>query len=75
MANWVLAIPADTIKSRIQSGGASGGFLSVARDIVAKEGAAALFKGLEPALVRAFPANAACFLGMEVSKRALDRFL
>ena len=30
------------------------------------------YKGLGPALVRAFPANAACFLGMEVSLKAMN---
>ena len=35
---------------------------AVARDILAKEGAAGFYRGLAPVLVRAFPANAACFL-------------
>ena len=30
------------------------------------------YKGLGPAIVRAFPANAACFLGMEVSRKAMN---
>jgi solute carrier family 25 carnitine/acylcarnitine transporter 20/29 len=41
--------------------------------MVREEGIGALFKGVAPALVRAFPANAACFLGMEASKSALDK--
>jgi solute carrier family 25 carnitine/acylcarnitine transporter 20/29 len=36
---------------------------------------AGLFKGAGPVLLRAFPANAACFMGMEVSKAFLDKFM
>ncbi len=42
------------------------------RELVAKEGYAALFKGLGPAMVRAFPANAACFMGVEVSMKVMN---
>jgi solute carrier family 25 (mitochondrial carnitine/acylcarnitine transporter), member 20/29 len=40
---------------------------------VSTEGHGALYKGLGPALIRAFPANAACFLGVEVAKTLLNR--
>jgi len=36
------------------------------------EGPSALFKGLAPAMLRAFPANAACFLGVEFARKFLD---
>jgi solute carrier family 25 carnitine/acylcarnitine transporter 20/29 len=36
------------------------------------EGAGALFAGIRPAMIRAFPANAACFLGMEVARKTLS---
>jgi solute carrier family 25 carnitine/acylcarnitine transporter 20/29 len=36
-----------------------------------EEGVTALFTGIRPALIRAFPANAACFFGMEVSRKLL----
>jgi solute carrier family 25 carnitine/acylcarnitine transporter 20/29 len=62
---WSIAIPPDVIKSRIQSApaGTYKGFLDCAVKLVANEGPSALFKGLGPALLRAFPANAAGFLG------------
>ena len=41
---------------------------------VAERGIAGLYRGAGPALARAFPANAACFLGMEQSKRWLERW-
>ena len=73
VCNWALAIPFDTVKSRIQAGSAPGGLISVGRTMIAEEGIGALFKGAGPAMLRAFPANAACFLGMEVSKSVLDK--
>ena len=36
------------------------------------EGPASLFKGLTPVMLRAFPANAACFLGFEVTMKFLN---
>ncbi|KAJ9050920.1 hypothetical protein DSO57_1009532 [Entomophthora muscae] len=69
MANWVVAIPADVIKSRQQTASASEklSFLETFRILFRTEGARGLFRGLTPALIRAFPANAACFLGIEAS--------
>ncbi|KAJ3077391.1 carnitine transporter [Podochytrium sp. JEL0797] len=65
VAMWSIAIPPDVIKSRIQASpaGTYKGFMDCAVKMVAQEGPGALFKGLGPALLRAFPANAAGFLG------------
>eukprot|EP00040_Diaphanoeca_grandis_P029430 m.172466 g.172466 ORF g.172466 m.172466 type:complete len:290 (+) comp31685_c11_seq1:98-967(+) len=76
-ANWLVAVPPDTIKSRLQSappGKYPGGGMQVARELMATGGVLSLYRGLGPALIRAFPANAACFLGYEMSKSALDRY-
>lgn len=75
VTNWLVAVPPDVLKSRFQSaptGTYPGGIKQVATELLAKEGPGAFFKGLGPALARAFPANAACFLGMEVSRKFLD---
>ena len=64
ITNWLVAVPPDVLKSRYQSapkGTYPGGILQVARELLAQEGPGAFFKGLAPALLRAFPANAACF--------------
>lgn len=37
-----------------------------------KEGPLALYKGVTPVMLRAFPANAACFIGLEVCMKALN---
>ncbi|KAI9006031.1 mitochondrial carrier domain-containing protein [Gaertneriomyces semiglobifer] len=75
VAMWVIAIPPDVIKSRIQSSpaGTYKGFIDCGTKIVAQEGVPALFKGLGPALLRAFPANAAGFLGRAAALEAMHR--
>jgi solute carrier family 25 carnitine/acylcarnitine transporter 20/29 len=57
VAMWSIAIPPDVIKSRIQSApaGTYKGFFDCAGKMVASEGIGSLFKGLGPALLRAFP--------------------
>jgi len=74
VAMWAIAIPPDVIKSRIQSApsGTYSGILDCVRKTIARDGIAALWKGFGPAMARAFPANAATFLGVEASRKALD---
>ena len=43
----------------------------VGRGILTSEGPAALYRGLAPALIRTFPANAALFLAYESTKQFL----
>mmetsp|Transcript_18608 Transcript_18608/g.52398 ORF Transcript_18608/g.52398 Transcript_18608/m.52398 type:complete len:290 (-) Transcript_18608:34-903(-) len=75
ICNWLVALPQDTLKSRLQTappGKYPGGLRQVFKELVREEGATALYKGLGPALLRAFPANAACFFGMEVGRSFLN---
>ncbi|KAF9527799.1 mitochondrial carrier [Crepidotus variabilis] len=74
VAMWSLAIPPDVIKSRIQSAptGTYSGMLDCVRKTIAADGVRALWKGFGPAMARAFPANAATFLGVEASRKVLD---
>lgn len=74
MMNWVVALPPDVLKSNFQTAaeGRYSGLLDVLRTLLKEEGARALFKGLSAVMLRAFPANAACFLGFEVSLRWLN---
>jgi solute carrier family 25 carnitine/acylcarnitine transporter 20/29 len=46
--------------------------LDVYRHLIKEEGYAGLMKGFRPAMARAFPANAACFTAMELSRSSLD---
>ncbi|CAE6516457.1 unnamed protein product [Rhizoctonia solani] len=75
VAMWSVAIPPDVIKSRLQSApsGTYSGFIDCARKTVAKDGVKALWKGFGPAMARAFPANAATFLGVEASKKLFEK--
>merc|ERR1712130_647178 len=74
MACWIVAIPPDVLKSRYQTApeGTYAGLYDVYKTLVKEEGHAALYRGLGPALLRAFPANAACFMGMELTRKALS---
>lgn len=66
--NWVVGMPADVLKSRLQTapeGKYPGGLRDVLRELLRKEGSLALYKGFTPVMLRAFPANAACFVGFE----------
>lgn len=75
VANWLIGMPADVLKSRLQTapeGKYPNGIRDVARDLLRKEGPLALYKGIAPVLLRAFPANAACFVGFELCKKFLN---
>ncbi|KAI0036629.1 mitochondrial carrier domain-containing protein, partial [Vararia minispora EC-137] len=74
VAMWSIAIPPDVLKSRLQSApaGTYSGIMDCARKTIATDGMAALWKGFGPAMARAFPANAATFLGVEASRKVLD---
>jgi len=77
VAMWPIVLPPDVIKSRIQASptGTYSGMLDCLQKTVAKDGVRALWKGFGPAMARAFPANAATFLGVEVSRKVLDKLL
>ena len=75
MAMWAIAIPPDTIKSRYQGApeGTYRSFLHCTRQTIATDGIGSLFKGFGPAMARAFPANAAVFVGVEVSQTLMNK--
>jgi len=72
MACWGASMPMDVVKSRYQThSNPNVGVLEVYQGLVREEGYSALVRGMRPALIRAFPANAACFFGMELSRKAM----
>ena len=74
--NWLVAMPADVLKTRFQTapaGAYPNGVRGVLKELLKKEGPMALYKGITPVLVRAFPANACCFLGFEYANWFLTK--
>jgi solute carrier family 25 (mitochondrial carnitine/acylcarnitine transporter), member 20/29 len=71
---WTVSIPVDVIKSRYQSApeGMYRNTREVYRQLIREEGSSAFLIGMRPALLRAFPANAACFFGMEMARQAFS---
>lgn len=75
IANWLVGMPADVLKSRLQTapeGTYPNGIRDVFRNLMKNEGPLALYKGVTPVMLRAFPANAACFVGFEVAMKFLN---
>ena len=77
MVGWFVAMPFDVPKTILQSdpnGRVVGDYFKVMREVVRKRGVrSGLYAGLAPTLLRAFPSNAALFLGVEWAKEAFDR--
>ncbi|KAI2809597.1 hypothetical protein RDWZM_003171 [Blomia tropicalis] len=74
MLFWVVGIPPDVIKSRLQTapdGRYPNGIRDVFGEIIKQEGLRGLYKGATAVFLRAFPANAACFLGYELAMKFL----
>lgn len=74
MSYWLAAMPADVLKSRFQTApeGTYKGLGDVFKHLMEKEGPTALYKGAAPVMIRAFPANAACFVGFELAMKFLN---
>lgn len=83
MTAWSIVFPFDIVKSRMQAGlsmDAAGNLVSsttessareVAIEVYKEGGVRKFYRGWSPAVLRAFPANAALFLGCELSHRFL----
>lgn len=70
MASWMAIFPVDLVKSRVPKDALSPspaykGLLDCASRIIKENGVRALYNGLQPTLVRAFPIHAVNFLVYE----------
>ncbi|XP_061075403.1 mitochondrial carnitine/acylcarnitine carrier protein-like isoform X2 [Conger conger] len=74
IVNWVVALPPDVLKSNFQTAaeGHYRGLRDVLLKLIQEEGPGALYKGFTAVMLRAFPANAACFLGFELALKILN---
>jgi solute carrier family 25 carnitine/acylcarnitine transporter 20/29 len=74
---WPVVLPADCLKSRYQTA-PDGTYRNIGEayhELVEEEGPAGFFRGIRPAMLRSAPANAVSFLGAELTKGALSKFL
>ncbi|CAD6996903.1 unnamed protein product [Ceratitis capitata] len=70
IAYWVVGMPPDVLKSRLQTAPPDKykhGIRSVFAELMRTDGPLALYRGVSPVMLRAFPANAACFFGIELA--------
>eukprot|EP00751_Fragilariopsis_kerguelensis_P003330 CAMPEP_0170816214 /NCGR_PEP_ID=MMETSP0733-20121128/39077_1 /TAXON_ID=186038 /ORGANISM="Fragilariopsis kerguelensis, Strain L26-C5" /LENGTH=205 /DNA_ID=CAMNT_0011175233 /DNA_START=1 /DNA_END=618 /DNA_ORIENTATION=+ len=77
MGGWLCSMPFDVPKTNIQSRYCHnpkvvGSFLPEFRKIAKTRGMRGLYAGLQPTLLRAFPANGALYLGVESGKKLFD---
>lgn len=68
---WVMSIATDTVKSVIQTSPTPVTIRATVRHIHSTRGIRGFFNGLEIAVIRAFPANAALFVAYEITRRAI----
>ncbi|KAK3674574.1 carnitine transporter [Recurvomyces mirabilis] len=73
VAMWIPVFPVDTIKSRLQSAEGNASIMGTVRQLYGNGGFKAFFPGMGPAMARAVPANAACFLGVELAHQAMNK--
>ncbi|XP_036321471.1 congested-like trachea protein [Rhagoletis pomonella] len=67
---WIVGMPPDVLKSRLQTAPSDKykhGVRSVFIELIRTDGPMALYRGVSPVMIRAFPANAACFFGIELA--------
>mmetsp|Transcript_43272 Transcript_43272/g.79170 ORF Transcript_43272/g.79170 Transcript_43272/m.79170 type:complete len:293 (-) Transcript_43272:236-1114(-) len=78
MMGWAAAMPFDVPKTNVQASWDSrvvGSYFPELIRIVKERGPLALYTGLIPTIARAFPANAALFLGVEMGKKFFDKWV
>eukprot|EP01065_Artemidia_motanka_P034965 TRINITY_DN42943_c0_g1_i1.p1 TRINITY_DN42943_c0_g1~~TRINITY_DN42943_c0_g1_i1.p1 ORF type:complete len:284 (+),score=61.61 TRINITY_DN42943_c0_g1_i1:51-902(+) len=69
---WMVAYPADTLKSRLQAGDrTAAGLLRLARREIHNGGVRGLYRGLSITVLRSVPANAIAFVTYETTRRRM----
>lgn len=75
MSMWLVVFPIDTIKTKLQASSTRQSMVEATREIYATRGGIkGFFPGLGPALLRSFPANAATFLGVELTHSLFKKY-
>ena len=71
---WLLILPIDTVKTLVQ-GNTYGSIGEAISGTMKTQGFGGFYRGLGPALLRAFPANAAFFVGVEYASKVLNKYI
>ncbi|EJS41708.1 crc1p [Saccharomyces arboricola H-6] len=75
MSMWLAVFPIDTIKTKLQASSTKQNMISATKEIYKQRGGIkGFFPGLGPALLRSFPANAATFLGVELTHSLFKKY-
>ena len=75
ICGWLFTMPLDVPKTIVQSNYSSrtfGDYIPALKTVYRKRGFIGLYSGIGPSLLRAFPANAALFTGVEFVKKEFD---
>lgn len=75
VSGWSIVFPMDVVKSKMQTAPTATptSALQVIRHTLKTEGPRAFYRGWSAAVLRAFPANAALLMGVELSKRFFEK--
>lgn len=66
---WAAVMPIDTIKTRYTVAEKGTTVRAVVTTILRESGPRGLYKGFIPTMLRAFPANGAAFVGIDLTER------
>lgn len=69
---WSISMPIDAVKSVIQTSAKPLPVIETVRNIYRTRGLWGFYRGIGVAIVRAFPANAALFVGYEFARKAIS---
>ncbi|RWS25614.1 carnitine-acylcarnitine carrier-like protein [Leptotrombidium deliense] len=71
---WLIALPFDILKSRIQTNQKDEKILTEFSKLLKREGLLSMYRGVDAVLVRAFPVNAIVFYAYEITLNLWQKF-
>lgn len=74
VSGWSIVFPMDFVKSKVQTSTTPVSSMQVIRSTLANHGPRAFYQGWSAAVMRAFPANAALLMGVELSRRFFEDY-
>ena len=71
-ATWMVLIPVDTIKTRVQRVGETRSAMAIIQSALRHEGVGVLWRGVLPACARTIPVSGVAMVGYEYIRQALS---